>query len=155
MRLLKGIWQRQVARLAIAIGLPILAITLVGLGSVALGHGGNTALIYGCFKDKNNDGSSDKEHVLRVVAAVENCKKNETAIDWNIQGPQGVSGPQGPIGATGATGAQGPKGDTGDTGATGPTGATGAQGPKGDTGDTGATGPTGATGAQGPKGGYG
>ena len=45
-------------------------------------------------RDKNNDGSPDKEHVLRVVAADEGCKKNEAAIDWNIQGQQGVAGLQ-------------------------------------------------------------
>ena len=115
----------------------------VAVGSIP-GSGG---VIHGCYLSNGT---------LRVVDVESTtCKSNETALDWNAQGPAGATGPQGPQGAAGPTGATGPQGPTGATGAsgqtgpkgdTGPAGATGSQGPKGDTG------PTGATGAQGPAG---
>ena len=36
---------------------------------------------------------------LRVIAASELCKSSETAIQWNVAGPQGPAGPQGVPGA--------------------------------------------------------
>jgi hypothetical protein len=84
---------------------------------------------------------------LHVIdASVTNCKKNETAIDWSVQGQAGAPGPVGPAGATGPAGPAGPQGLKGDAG---PAGAAGPQGLKG---DTGATGPQGSQGAQGPQG---
>src|SRR5918995_921759 len=59
---------------------------------------------------------------VRFVASLAECKDNEMAVSWNVQGiqgppgpvgPQGPTGPQGPQGATGATGPQGPQGDPG------------------------------------------
>lgn len=93
--------------------------------------------------------------LLRVVASATDCRQNETALSWNVEGPAGPPGSPGATGATGATGPQGNPGETGPTGATGPqgdpggTGATGASGPQGPQGETG---PTGATGAEGPAG---
>src|SRR5258707_9617414 len=71
----------------------------------------------------------DASGTLRVV--VDNttaCKKQESAISWNVVGPKGD------------TGAAGPKGDTG------PQGDTGAQGPQGEAGAPGADGAQGPTG---------
>lgn len=93
------------------------------------------SVIYAC--QSNTNGS------LRVVSATTGCKNGETAIQWNVQGPQGDTGP---VGATG------PKGDTGPAGNPGATGATGSQGPQGDTGPAGASGPKGDTGAAGAPG---
>jgi collagen triple helix repeat protein len=92
-------------------------------------------VIYGCYNSSNGN--------LRIVSQITACSGNETAINWNVIGPQG---PAGPTGATGATGAMGPAGPQGVTGSTGPTG------PQGPTGPTGAIGPQGPTGPQGPQG---
>ena len=88
----------------------------------------------------------------RFVASVEDCKNNETAVTWNIVGPQGPAGPPGDPGAQGPTGPQGPQGSTGPQGPQGVTGAQGPQGMQGSKGDTGAQGPKGDAGPQGPKG---
>ena len=68
------------------------------------------------------------------------CKESETAIQWNVTGPQGPKGDTGPTGAAGATGSPGIVGATGPQGPSGPIGAQGPQGPKGDTGAAGASG---------------
>src|SRR4051812_41706615 len=60
---------------------------------------------------------------LRLLAAGDSCRPNETLTTWSVVGPQGPAGPQG------ATGPQGPAGPQGATGAAGPAGATGATGP--------------------------
>ncbi len=68
---------------------------------------------------------------LRIVGDGDSCKKNETAVSWNVEGPTGVTGATGATGATGntgATGAMGTPGATGNAGATGATGAPGADG---------------------------
>jgi hypothetical protein len=149
--------------LALAVGGVVALGTGVAFGSIPNAGG----VIHACYKENG------QLRVIDTYSSSPGCKNQETALDWNKQGPEGpigatgpagskgdtgAQGPKGDTGATGATGAQGPKGDTGaagatgakgDTGAQGPIGATGAQGPKG---DTGAQGPIGATGAQGPKG---
>ncbi len=104
---------------------------------------------------------------LRSVACPDDCKRNETVLDWSIvgppgadgavgpTGPQGEIGPAGPAGADGADGATGPAGADGADGATGPAGADGADGatgPAGADGADGATGPAGADGADGATG---
>ncbi len=99
-----------------------LAIGVLGgaVATVVSAHGGNTALIHSCIG--NGSGT------IKIVGANDNCKNNETALDWNQQGIQGPPGPAGPIGAPGVagpTGAVGPKGDTG------PSGSPGAAGPAG------------------------
>lgn len=49
------------------------------------------------------------------------CAPSETALDWNIQGPQGPQG-TGPEGLQGAAGAAGAQGDPGPQGPPGPPG---------------------------------
>jgi Collagen triple helix repeat (20 copies) len=146
-------------------------LVVAGGASFAVAASGSqsaTSVIIGC--QQNSNGS------LRIVTATTDCRSNETAISWNVQGPagpagstgaqgpQGATGATGPTGETGETGPTGTKGDTGGTGPTGPagpsgdageTGPTGPAGPKGDTGATGATGATGPQGPQGPSGGSG
>ncbi len=102
--------------------------------------------------------------LLRIVNDPSDCRHNESAISWNVQGPKGDPGPAGPAGPKGNTGAQGAKGDTGaqgtkgDTGPQGPMGVPGPIGPMGPAGldgiagPQGPAGPAGATGAPGPKG---
>jgi type VI protein secretion system component Hcp len=62
--------------------------------------------------------------LLRIVAADESCKTNETRLDWNIAGPTGVAGPAGPAGPQGVPGPEGPQGATGPEGPQGPPGST-------------------------------
>ena len=104
---------------------------------------------------------------LRIVNSPAQCRHDETAISWNVEGPAGATGatgatgpagatvPAGTSGATGSQGAAGSDGATGTAGAVGPTGPLGPQGvtgPPGAGGDAGATGPSGPMGATGPSG---
>ena len=65
--------------------------TIVGVSA----HGGDSTRIHACVNDAGG---------LRIVAAAESCKLNETPLDWSVQG------------AKGDTGLQGPKGDQGEPG---------------------------------------
>lgn len=146
----------------------------IGAGAAVMAHGGNTASVHGCVN--NNSGT------LRIVGATEECKTNETALDWSIQGPKGLNW-QGPwtLGMTynaddavfhngsayiaealtsdepgAATSAAwsllASKGDTGEKGEKGDKGDQGDVGPQGPIGATGPQGPVGPAGAQGPQG---
>jgi hypothetical protein len=110
--------------IATGIGIAVGA-ALIGGATLVSAHGGDTSLIHSCVNE--NSGT------VKIVGASDSCKTNETALDWNIQGPTGPAGPTGP---------QGP---TGDTGPTGPTGATGATGPAGPVGPAGPAGPAAST----------
>jgi hypothetical protein len=103
---------------------------------------------------------------VRIVSAGEQCRRNETALDWNAEGPAGPAGagtqgevgpagPQGEIGPAGPKGDPGPAGPQGEPGPAGAQGEPGAMGPAGTQGETGAAGPAGPqgeTGAAGPPG---
>lgn len=86
---------------------------------------------------------------LRLVASAADCRKPDTAVSWNAQGPVGPTGQKGDPGAPGAPGPAGPAGPQGEKGDPGPEGA---QGPAGARGEDGAPGPAGADGAAGPQG---
>src|SRR6185295_5844508 len=65
---------------------------------------------------------------LRRVASAKECEpKKETALFWNVLGPQGVqgvpgkTGPQGPPGSPGPAGPRGPRGEAGPPGPPAPT----------------------------------
>jgi hypothetical protein len=62
---------------------------------------GSDGAIQGCYKQNSGD--------LRVVESAGDCRKSETAIQWNQKGPVG---PQGPAGEQGPPG---PLPDVGDT----------------------------------------
>jgi len=98
-----------------------------------------------------NNKSQGKD--FRIVDSADDCRNNETPLEWNKQGPQGDDGPPGATGATGMTGMTGMDGDDGAPGATGATGPAGNDG-VGTQGSQGATGPAGAdgVGAQGSLG---
>lgn len=130
----------------------LLLVGLMGAGVVTAvsAHGGGNGIIHSCvkFEGDDDDKGKDKDKALRghlyiLQDSTSTCKKGETTLDWNIQGPQGVPGPLGP------TGPQGPKGDTG---AIGPQGPQGLVGPPGPQGPIGPAGPQGPIGPQGPKG---
>lgn len=80
------------------------ALVVGSAASIVLSHGGETTLIHACVA---------KDGTIRIVGATTACKIQETALDWNItgpEGPQGDPGAQGLSGQDGATGAQGPRG---------------------------------------------
>jgi len=82
-------------------------------------------IIIACVNNK----SQGKD--LRIVDSADDCRNNETPLEWDKQGPKGDTGSQG---------TKGDKGDKGDTGSQGTKGDTGSQGTKGDKGDKGDTG---------------
>ena len=73
---------------------------------------------------------------IYLVDATKACKKNETKVSWNMEGPKGDQGDPGPQGPAGPEGAQGPQGPAGRQARQGAKGATGDKGDKGDTGAT-------------------
>ena len=82
---------------------------------LALGGGGGYALA--ASSNKTITVCADKKTGLLYLKTRGRCKRTQTRVSWNQQGPQGLQGLQG---SQGATGPQGP---------TGPQGASGAQGP--------------------------
>ena len=82
----------RVSRTILALGV-MLIVTLVAGGTWALAHGGDRDLVHACVNDESGD--------IKVVGPNDDCKKNETPLDWNIQG---LPGPQGPIGKPGVLG---------------------------------------------------
>jgi Lamin Tail Domain len=73
-----------------------------GAGLAASSGDGTPNVIYAC---KHPSGGW-----LRQVAGPAGCRRRETPVTWNIEGPKGDPG------EPGAPGAQGPKGDKGDKG---------------------------------------
>jgi hypothetical protein len=115
--------------------LPLILLAGVALAAQPNGRRPSNAVINACVKKGSG--------VVRVVKAGTACRRRESPLSWNAQGPagpRGAAGATGPAGPAGATGPAGPKGDSGARGATGPAGSTGPAGPRG------------ATGAQGPQG---
>jgi hypothetical protein len=81
----------------------VLSLTAIAVAFVlfrALGAQSTSGVIYAC---------SGQGH-LRVVAANESCKNNETAVQWNIVGPAGPQGDEGPRGLPGLPGTPGANG---------------------------------------------
>ncbi|MDB4265054.1 hypothetical protein N9893_03210 [bacterium] len=112
----------------IAAGIILLFLVVTSLQSYA------ADLIYGCVK---------KQGELRIVSGSGECKRNETEISWNEQGPKGDKGDKGD---TGTPGEQGLKGDTGDNGEQGEPGEPGSPGQDGEPGEQGLQGEPGPPG---------
>jgi hypothetical protein len=97
------------------IGLFAVLVLLAVAGTAAATIPDSDQVIHGCY---SKSGGS-----LRVIDnTVTNCAKTETALNWNVQGPQGIQGLQG---------IQGPKGDQGVQGVQGQQGVAGPPGPSG------------------------
>ena len=109
-------------RPAATIAAPLLALAMGAILGQAMTAwaGGEATMISGCYEDHTG--------ALRVVADGQSCRPNETAIEWNQQGPQGPIGPAGPQGEAGPAGPEGPTGPPGPDGEEGPAGP---QGPPG------------------------
>jgi hypothetical protein len=81
----------------------VAAVFVVAGSALAASVGGDTpTVIHAC---KHPSGGW-----LRQVSDSAQCRRRETPVDWNIEGPKGDPG------EAGAPGAQGPKGDKGDPG---------------------------------------
>ncbi len=80
----------QAVSIAVAAAAAIVVVVGVDLHAQIPTNG----VIYGCVR---LDRDKDEGKLLRLVAADEACKKNETRIHWNVAGPQG-SGNTGPAG---------------------------------------------------------
>src|ERR1700684_1375662 len=93
------------------------AFALLSAAAVVPAH---AAVIHSCVNKTTG--------ALRIVSATTTCKVTETAVSWDMTGPQG---PQGPQGAQGTKGPQGAQGAQGAPGAQGPAGSQGPQGPQG------------------------
>lgn len=144
---------KKLATRALALGACAAAVAGVAYGSTGTG-----GVINACAKARGAE--EGQRGALRVVSAPGDCKKNETALSWNEEGPAGARGPAGPAGPAGPEGPAGPQGETGATGAqgergpVGPQGEAGPAGPQGERGETGATGPGGPAGPSGAGGAY-
>ena len=74
-------------------------------GWLVLGHAriaSAQSLITGCVAKKTG--------ILRVPLGDDGCRKDETPLTWNQEGPEGPIGPEGPKGDQGDPGIQGPQG---------------------------------------------
>jgi hypothetical protein len=140
--------RRRGIRLAVVVTAVLAGAAGISYATGALAPSTATSVIQACQNGGNGN--------LRVVEDSSDCKKNETAISWNVVG---TAGSRGPTGATGLGGPVGPAGANGVAGANGANGAPGAKGaaclpsdaacigPKGDKGDPGAAGANGADGS--------
>ena len=118
---------------------------------------GGIALVAGAGVDRRSTDvvhacAGKKDGRLRTVDAGSKCKRNERALQWNVQGPAGPAGAQGPAGSAGPIGPAGAVGPAGPVGAAGPAGPAGSAGERGVQGPAGPQGPAGAQGATGPQG---
>jgi Lamin Tail Domain/Collagen triple helix repeat (20 copies) len=120
-------------RRVLLVALPLALVAGVALAAQPSARRPSNAVINACVKKGSGQ--------VRVVKPAAACRRNESPLSWNAQGPAGPRGAAGPTGATGATGPSGPAGTTGPKGDPGARGATGAAGPKGDVGPQGPPGP--------------
>ncbi len=98
------------------IGVLIAAVLVVGIGFAQ----GTDEVIHACV---------NPEQQIRIVEPPEDCRDEETNLDWNIeglQGPPGEDGQDGEDGEDGQDGEDGEKGDLGPQGEQGPQGEPGA-----------------------------
>jgi hypothetical protein len=116
------------SRAAVAAAGAIFAVAVLGTTTALANHDGTT--IHACQRTQTGS--------VRIVSSPSECVANETAVEWNKQGPAGPAGP---------AGIAGPKGDIGVTGPAGPAGPAGVAGPAGPQGAVGPAGPAGPPGA--------
>jgi type VI secretion system secreted protein Hcp len=88
----------------IAIAAALVAVIAAGAGTYAYAASQGSTTINGCVA---------KDGKLRVLAANEACKNDETALSWNTTGPTGADGPAGAVGPAGPAGRDGRDGQPG------------------------------------------
>ena len=101
-------------RTAVALGI---IVPVVGAASWVAASEDPSPTIHACVQRDSGQ--------VRIVSAGEQCRRSETALEWNAEGPAG------PAGAAGPAGPAGPQGDTGPAGAAGQPGRDGAGGAPG------------------------
>lgn len=85
----------------VAVAVLLVGVVTSNLTNLALAHGGDANLIHACVSPNGS---------IRIVGANSACHRNETPLDWRVQGetgpagPQGVPGPVGPLGPSGDNG---------------------------------------------------
>jgi hypothetical protein len=79
-------------------------------GGLALSARDASSVISACVQIGNGS--------LRLLSPGDSCKKGESLVQWNSQGPQGPMGPTGPQGQPGPMGPMGPTGSSAPTGGT-------------------------------------
>ena len=114
---------RLTARRVALVALPLVLVAGVALAAQPRAHTTTSAVINACVKKSSGS--------VRVVKSSSSCRKGESALAWNRQGPAGSRGVNGSAGPAGPVGIAGTKGDAGARGQTGPAGQAG---PKGDAG---------------------
>ncbi len=120
---------RSTARRVALVALPLALVAGVAFAAQPGVPHVTSAVINACVKKSTG--------FVRVVKSSSSCRKGESTLAWNRQGPAGLRGSSGsdgspgPAGPAGLAGAAGAKGDAGARGATGPAGPAG---PKGDAG---------------------
>ena len=114
---------RSTARRVALAALPLALVAGVAFAAQPGAPRVTSTVINACVK--KNTGS------VRVVKSSASCRKGESPLAWNRQGPAGSRGVNGSAGPAGPVGIAGAKGDAGTRGATGPAGPAG---PKGDAG---------------------
>jgi hypothetical protein len=75
--------------------------TAASVGAVSYVDASGSSTIQACADKRTG--------VMRLISRG-SCKRTETKVSWNVQGPQGLPGPTGARGETGATGAKGESG---------------------------------------------
>jgi len=76
-----------------AAGIVLVLMTWVTLKAVIYAHGGDANKIHACVNTLAGS--------IRIVGASGGCRRGETPLDWNIQGPPGQPGSPGEDGAPG------------------------------------------------------
>jgi hypothetical protein len=99
-------------RTAVALGI---IVPVVGAASWVAASEDPSAPIHVCVHRENGQ--------VRIVSAGEQCRRQESGLQWNAEGPAGPAGAAGPAGPQGEPGAAGPQGQTGPAGPAGPAGA--------------------------------
>lgn len=95
-------------------------------GAFVVGATDEPEVIHACVEDKSGD--------LRIAGGPDECRtdKKESALTWNVRGPQGEPGPRGPVGPQGLPGRDGQDGADGQDGVPGPPGVDGQDGADGE-----------------------
>ena len=71
-------------------------------------------LAYPCQAQQINACVNKSDGTIRIVLSTDSCKKSESPLSWNMQGPPGEEGNPGQAGPVGPAGPQGPAGPAGE-----------------------------------------
>ncbi len=91
---------------------PARVVAALGLGAAVVAGSTTVAIAAGSSPSTSQvlTACAGRAGWLRLVTSGAHCRRGETAVQWDVQGPVGATGPTGPAGPTGATGPAGPPG---------------------------------------------